>query len=65
MSHQVIIKHRFYKSEVVIDGWLVVTFRGVFHRHYATQSVDECMLKAELICIQEKVHDEENVKFIG
>jgi hypothetical protein len=64
--HQAIVRHKFYRSEVVIDGWLVVRFVGIFHRHRAISAIDDCKIKAQLTYIteKEKVHDEENVKFI-
>lgn len=66
-GHQVIISHCFYKSQLCIDGWLIASFYGPFHRDRCLKSVEAAKLKAEWICIheKEKIKDERNIEFFG
>lgn len=43
--HQVITNHRFFKSELIIDGWLVVSFYGLLHKRRCKKNIDKCICK--------------------
>ena len=51
--HQVIQTHKFFKSELVIDGWLVVSFYGLLHKRRCQKNIDKCICKCEQILNKE------------
>ena len=47
------VMHRWYKSEIIVGGWLTANFYGPFHRHRAEEVVKKCQLEAAKIIAKE------------
>lgn len=61
MIKQTILTHRFYSSDITVNGWLVFEFNGPCHRHRAKKMVEQCELKALEIIEGETIKDSTNV----